>query len=89
MNGVDGLSPPSPVARAPEYLAEPAIGRDGESTNRWRQVGEPSGRERGPASVPAKTGNEEWPGCFFAVDTYWSLLISEFRDASAGNFVFK
>ena len=61
MNGVDGLDPPRPVASAPEDSAVPAMGRDGESTDRWRQVGEPSGRERGPAFVPAKTGNEERP----------------------------
>ena len=61
MNGVDGLAPPRPVASAPEDLAEPAMGRDGESTDRWRQMGESSGRERGPALVPAKTGNEERP----------------------------
>ena len=35
------------------------MGRDGESTDRWRQVGEPSGREQGPALDPAKIGNEE------------------------------
>ena len=61
MNGVDGLTPPTPVASAPEDLAGLAMGRDGESTNRRRQVGEPSGRERGPALVPAKTGNKERP----------------------------
>ena len=58
MNGVDGLAPPRPVASAPKDSAEPAMGRDGESTDRWRQVGEPLGRERGPALVPAKTGNK-------------------------------
>ena len=61
MNKVDGLVPPRPVASAPEDSAESAMGRDGESTDRWRQVGEPSGRERGPTLVPAKTGNKEQP----------------------------
>ena len=50
MNGVDGLDPPIPVASGPEDLAVPAMGRDGESTDRWRQVGEPSGKERRPTS---------------------------------------
>ena len=61
MNGVDGLDPPRSVASVPEDSAGPAMGRDGESTDRWRKVGEPSGRERGPAFVPAKTGNKERP----------------------------
>ena len=61
MNGVDGLALPRPVASVPEDLAEPVMGRDGESTDRWRQVGEPSGRERGPALVPTKTGDKERP----------------------------
>ena len=61
MNRVDGRASPRSVASTPEDLAEPVMGWDGESTDRWRQVGEPSGRERGPALVPAKTGNEERP----------------------------
>ena len=61
MNEGDGLSLPRPVASAPEDLAEPAMGRDGKSTERWRQVGDSSVRERGPTLVPAKTGNEERP----------------------------
>ena len=61
MSGGDGLATPRPEASAPEDLAGPAMGRDGESTDRWRQVGEPSGREQGPALVPAKTRDEERP----------------------------
>ena len=59
MNGVDGLDPPRPVVSAPEDLAGPAMGRDGESTDRWRQVGEPLGKERGPTSRDSL--RQEWP----------------------------
>jgi len=61
MSGGDGLATPGPEASAPEDLARPAMGREGESTDRWRQVGESSGREQGPALVPATTGDEERP----------------------------
>ena len=61
MNGLDGLVTSRPVSSAPEALAELVMGRDGESTDRWRQVGEPFGRERGPALVPAKNINKERP----------------------------
>ena len=61
MNGVDGLAPPTPVASTPEDLTGLAMGWDGELTDRRRLVGEPSRREREPALVPAKTGNEEQP----------------------------
>ena len=61
MNGGDSLAPPRPEPSAPEYLAGPAMGQDGESTDRWRQVEESSERERGPALVPAKSSNEERP----------------------------
>ena len=52
MNRVDGLASPRPGTRAPEDWAGPAMGPDGESTDRLGQVGEPSGRERGSALVP-------------------------------------
>ena len=61
MSGGDGLATPRPEANAPEDLAGPAMGWDGELTDRWRQVGEPSGREQGPDLVPATTGDEERP----------------------------
>ena len=59
MNRGDGLATPGPEASAPEDSAGPAMGREGESTDRCRQVGEPSGREQGPALVPATTSDEE------------------------------
>ena len=59
MTGVDGLALPRPVVNAPEDLVGPAMGRDGESTDRWRQVGEPSGKERRPTSRDSL--RQEWP----------------------------